>query len=480
MDKIEKIKIKPDSNIRHALQAIDKGGLGLSLIIDPITNRFIGLVTDGDIRRALLEGYGLESPINCVSSPKPKIARIGISIEQLESIFDETVHAVPLLDDKGCVADLAILDRRLRLPVAAPSLGERELQYLTECVLTGWISSTGKFVNRFEQMFASFCGTRYAIAASSGTTALHLALLALGIGPGDEVIVPTLTFIATANAVTYTGAKPIFADSEPETWNIDPKKLSSLITSRTRAIIPVHLYGHPADMDPILELAESNGFTVIEDAAEAHGASYKGKKVGSLGDAAIFSFYGNKIITTGEGGIVVTNRADIAERVKILRDHGMSPQRRYWHPLLGYNYRLTNLQAAIGVAQMEKVDDIILHKKRIAKEYKERLGALPGIHLPPDEPWADNVFWLYSILVNPKVFGKSRDELMAYLSKEGIETRPFFPPIHTQPIYNIDKHLIVAEQLSATGLSLPSAIGLRIEDIERVVDAMAKFRIVPR
>ena len=191
-------------------------------------------------------------------------------------------------------------------------------------------------------------------------------------------------------------------------------------------------------------------------------------------------FYGNKIITTGEGGIVVTNRADIAERVKILRDHGMSPQRRYWHPLLGYNYRLTNLQAAIGVAQMEKVDDIILHKKRIAKEYKERLGALPGIHLPPDEPWADNVFWLYSILVNPKVFGKSRDELMAYLSKEGIETRPFFPPIHTQPIYNIDKHLIVAEQLSATGLSLPSAIGLRIEDIERVVDAMAKFRIVPR
>jgi perosamine synthetase len=303
-----------------------------------------------------------------------------------------------------------------------------------------------------------------------------LALLALDIGPGDEVIVPTLTFIATANAVTYTGACPVFVDSEPDTWNIDPNLIEEAITSRTKAIIPVHLYGHPANMDPILEIAARYGLAVIEDAAEAHGARYKGRRVGGIGDIGAFSFYGNKIITTGEGGMVVTNRADLAEKVRMLRDHGMSPERRYWHPVLGYNYRMTNLQAALGVAQMEKIDIILSTKQRIAQAYKERLREVPGITLPPEASWAQNVYWLYSILVDAEIFGHTRDDLRTRLSEQGIETRPLFPPVHTQPIYNRGQCLPVAERLAATGLSLPSAASLKFEDVARAAEAVVGLR----
>jgi len=310
------------------------------------------------------------------------------------------------------VVDLGVMDRRMRLPVAEPTVGERELQYVNECVLTGWISSGGKFVSRFEEMFAAFCASRYAVATSNGTTALHLALLALGIGPGDEVIVPTLTFIATANAVVYTGAVPVFADSEAETWNIAPSAIEAAITARTKAIIPVHLYGHPADMAAILDLAKRHGLAVIEDAAEAHGARYQGKPVGSIGDAGVFSFFGNKIVTTGEGGMLVTDDAEIADRARLLRDHGMRPERRYWHTVLGYNYRLTNLQAAVGVAQMEKIESILKAKRDIAALYRSGLSGIAGLTLPPERDGAENVFWLYTVLVDEEEFGMGRDELI--------------------------------------------------------------------
>jgi perosamine synthetase len=321
-------------------------------------------------------------------------------------------------------------------------------------------------------MFAEFCGTSYAIATSNGTTALHLALLALDIGPSDEVIVPTLTFIATANAVTYTGARPVFVDSEPETWNLDPDLIEEAITSRTKAIIPVHLYGHPANMAPILEIAVQHGLSVVEDAAEAHGACYKGCRVGGIGDIGTFSFYGNKIITTGEGGMVVTTRADLADKMRMLRDHGMAPDQFYWHPILGYNYRMTNLQAAIGVAQMEKIDDILSSKRYIAHTYKERLRNVPGIVLPPQALWAQNVHWLYTIMVDAELFGCTRDDLAIRLSEQGIETRPIFPPLHTQPIYDSGQRFPVAERFAATGLSLPSAPGLRLDDVVRIADAI--------
>jgi len=469
LKKIKDISVDDVSSIKQTMEAINKGGLGMALIVEPGSECFKGLVTDGDIRRALLDGQGLESPVSVVRRPESKTAPIGTSREEIVTMFSDKVRAIPLLNDNKQVVDLVVFDRRVHFPISEPVLDVKELVYVSECILTGWVSSAGKFVTRFEEMFAEFCGTKFAIATSNGTTALHLALLALGIGPGDEVIVPSLTFIATANSVTYTGARPMFADSETETWNIDPGAIEDLITSRTKAIIPVHLYGHPADMDPILKIAAKYHLKVIEDAAEAHGATYKGLRVGGIGDMGVFSFYGNKMVTTGEGGMVVTNDKGFAERIRILRDHGMSKERRYWHPVIGYNYRLTNLQAALGVAQMERIDTILQMKRDIAAIYDSGLGEIPGITLPPRKSWAQNVFWLYSIIVDSQVLGISRNELIEQLKNRGIETRPFFPPVHKQPCYGIDISLPKAEYLSANGLSLPSSPTLNKDNIRRIV-----------
>lgn len=472
---IEAMSLPATGTIRQAMHAINQGGLGMALLISPETKCFVGLVTDGDIRRALLNGYGLESPVATVPRPEPKTARVGMSSEQVAALFSEPVRVVPLLNDAGQVVDIAVFDRRVRLPVAEPSLGEKELLYISECVLTGWVSSAGKFVTRFEEMFAEFCGTRHAITTSSGTTALHLAVLALNISSGDEVIVPTLTFIATANAVTYTGARPVFVDSELETWNIDPNEIESAINSKTKAIISVHLYGHPANMDPILQIARKRDLKIIEDAAEAHGAYYRSNRVGSIGDIGCFSFYGNKTITTGEGGMIVTNNKKLADRIRILRDHGMSPNRRYWHPVIGYNYRMTNLQAAIGVAQMEKINTIISAKQRIAHTYTENLKDIKGLTLPHETPSSISVCWLYTILVEDS-FGMSRDELMCALSDSGIDTRPVFIPIHMQPVYATDQCLPVAENISVRGISLPSAVNLRVLDIKEITNIIRHIR----
>jgi perosamine synthetase len=360
------------------------------------------------------------------------------------------------------------------IPVYEPDLSGNELRYVTDCVQTSWISSIGEYVGRFEQEFARFCDARYGIATSNGTTALHLALVTLGIGAGDEVIVPTLTFIATTNAVTYTGARPVLVDSEPQTWNLDPARLEESITPRTKAIIPVHVYGHPVDMDPVLEVARHYGLYVIEDAAEAHGAEYKGRKVGALGDIGCFSFYGNKIITTGEGGMLVSDDAQLAERAAALRDHAMSPEKRYWHFDVGYNYRLTNLQAAVGVAQMERIHELIAVKRRNAHYYNDLLREVRGITLPPEASWAKNVYWMYSILVEDSS-GVGRDELAAHLKERGIDSRPFFHPLHTMPPYRQDISLPVAESLARKGLNLPSSAILQERDIERIVGAIKEL-----
>src|SRR6266498_5612724 len=260
-----------------------------------------------------------------------------------------------------------------RIPVAAPSIGEEEIANVMEAMRSGWISSLGAFIGEFEREFAAFCGARHGVAVSNGTVSLHLALVAAGVGPGDEVVIPSLTFVATANVVRYCGATSVFVDSERETWQLDPAALEARITPRTRAIIPVHLYGHPCDMDPILQFAARRGLAVVEDAAEAHGAQYRGRRVGGLGTTGCFSFYGNKLITTGEGGICVTDDGALAERLRLLRDHGMDPKRTYWHDTVGYNYRMTNLQAAVGVAQFKKLGAFIEKKRQIARRYAEAL-----------------------------------------------------------------------------------------------------------
>lgn len=363
------------------------------------------------------------------------------------------------------------------IPVAAPALVGNEKSYVLDCLESTWISSSGKYIERFESAFAEFCQTRYALSCCNGTVALHLALLALGVGSDDEVIVPTLTYVATANAVTYCGARPVFIDSEPETWNLDPTLLERLITPRTKGVIVVHLYGHPVDMDPVLAVARKHGLFVIEDAAEAHGAEYKGRRVGSLGDIATFSFYGNKILTTGEGGMVVTNDDRLAERVRRLKGQGMDPQRRYWFPMVGYNYRMTNIAAAIGLAQLEKADWHIARRREIAAHYAHRLRGVPGIELQPEKSWARNVYWMTSIVLNEKA-PISRDDLMARLAEAGIETRPLFYPIHILPMYRSlveGQQFPVAERLAASGLNLPSSATLSEEDVDYVCDQVLQI-----
>jgi perosamine synthetase len=369
----------------------------------------------------------------------------------------------------GLNSDLTLLSEFI--PVAEPDFGGNEEAYLVDCLRSTWISSIGPYVSRFEKDFAQFCGTRFALSTSNGTTALHVTLAALGIGPGAEVIVPTLTFIATANAVAYTGAKVVFADSEYETWNVSSNSIQSKISNRTKAIIAVHVYGHPADMDSILEVARQYELPVVEDAAEAHGAEYKGARVGSLGVAGIFSFYGNKIITTGEGGMVTLDDPELAQRATFLKDHAMSSERRYWHPEIGFNYRLTNLQAAIGVAQLEQVDTFIEKKRANAMRYNALLKGIRGITLPPAAAWAKNVYWMYSILLDD-AFPLGRDELILQLRRRGIDSRPFFYPLHTMPPYARNESYPVAEDLARRGLNLPSSSRLTPEQIERVCSAI--------
>jgi perosamine synthetase len=361
------------------------------------------------------------------------------------------------------------------IPVATPCLNGKELEYVTDCIKSSWISSIGKYVTQFEDNFAAFCGTAYAISASNGTTALHLALVSLDIGEGDEVIVPDLTFVATANAVLYCGAKPVFVDSDEKTWNIDPSKIEENITERTKAIIVVHLYGHPCDMAPIIKIAERYNLRVIEDAAEAHGAEYNLRRVGSFGDAGVFSFYGNKIITTGEGGMITTNNTELMKKMRMLRDHAMSNTKRYWHDVLGYNYRMTNIQAAIGVAQMEQINGFIEAKRRNAAIYNSLLNKIDGITLPPEADGCKNVYWMYSVLIEDN-FGISRDEVMVRLQEKGIDTRPFFYPLHQLPIYRRDTVYPVSMTLSRKGINLPSATTLTETDIRTVCEALYSLK----
>jgi len=356
------------------------------------------------------------------------------------------------------------------IPVAAPVFSGNEKKYVLDCLETTWISSSGKYVQAFETEFAAYCGVEHATACCNGTVALHLALVALGIGDGDEVIVPTLTFVATANTVKYCGAQPVFVDSEPGTWNIDPARIEEKITSRTRAIIPVHLYGHPADMDAIISIARRHGLFVVEDAAEAHGAEYKGRKVGSIGDIGVFSFYGNKVITTGEGGMVVTNDGGLAALARQLKAQGAEPERRYWYSMIGYNYRMTNLAAAVGLAQLEQIDWHLERRREVTGWYREDL-ADSGLAWQPEQPWARPIPWMFNVLLTQDA--ENRDEIMQRMAKLGIETRPVFYPNHLLPPYKHDAASFpVSERIARAGISLPTWAGLTRDDVRFVSESL--------
>ena len=382
------------------------------------------------------------------------------------------VHYRPIPDfDEGTNQST----RRSLIPVCEPTLTGNEMKYVQQAVETNWISSAGSFIREFESKFAQACGVKYGIACANGTVAMHLAMATLGLEPGDEVIIPTFTMIATINAVTYCGATPVLVDMEPDYWQLDVEQVAAKITPRTKAIVPVHIYGHPTDMDPLMALANRHGIKVIEDAAEAHGAEYKGKRTGGLGDAAGFSFYGNKIITTGEGGMVTTNNREIARLAWNLRDHAFSTERHFWHKYVGFNYRMTNLQAAVGLAQVEQLDHFVERRRLNALEYNCRLHGIPGIRTPREAEWAKNVYWMYGIMVDEAAYGMNRDQLRRVLADNGIETRTFFIPMHCQPVYWQQfkgERYPVAEQLCRDGFYLPSATSLDLAEIDYISEVI--------
>ena len=355
-----------------------------------------------------------------------------------------------------------------RISVAQPKLEGNERKYVLDCLDTNWISSNGKYIGAFEEAFAKFCGVKHAIAANNGTTALHLALVALGLGPGDEVIIPTVTYIATANAVRYCGATPVLVDVCADTMNIDPAQVERKITARTRGIIPVHLYGHPADTETLGAIARKHKLWIVEDAAEAHGAEVGGRRVGALADCATFSFFGNKIVTTGEGGMVTTDNDELAAKLRLYRGQGVDPARRYWFPVVGYNYRMTNIQAAIGLAQMETVDAALDERAALGRKYDQALGHLQEtLVLPSVRPGVRHVYWMYTVFLR-QGSEERRNEVMRRLDEAGIETRPVFYPMHVLPPYREDKAFPVADEWAQRGINLPTHQYLSTEDVGRV------------
>ncbi len=373
------------------------------------------------------------------------------------------------------------------IPVNEPVLGEREAEYVAECIRTGWVSSAGRFIEEFEERWAAFCGMRHGVAVNNGTSALEIAVAAFGLEPGDEVIIPAFTIISCALAVLHNGGVPVLVDCDPLTFGLDASQLESRITPRTRAIMPVHLYGHPLDMDPVLALAKKHGLAVIEDAAEVHGAEYRAghggaaaewRRCGSFGDISTFSFYANKLVTTGEGGMALTNDAALAARMRSQRNLCFRPERRFYHTELGNNFRLTNLQAAVGVAQVERIDEIVARKRRMGHRYTAQLTGLARLQLPVERPWARAVYWMYAVVLD-EASGMDALEFAARLKNEGVETRPFFLGMHEQPalhrlgLFAGERHP-VTERIARQGLYLPSGLALTDGQIDHVCNAVRR------
>lgn len=369
------------------------------------------------------------------------------------------------------------------LHIAEPEIGEEEISNVNNAMNSGWISSKGSYIHEFEEKFSKYCGVKFGVSNSNGTASLHLALRALGIGPGDEVIVPNLTFIAVPNAVKYCGATPVFVDSTFDYWNIDPQKIEEKLSGKTKAIVVVHSYGYPCDMKPIMEIVERHNLFLIEDGAEAHGAKYNGKKIGSFGDISCFSFYGNKIITTGEGGMCLTNNEDFYNKMLILRDHGMNREIKYWHDVIGYNYRMTNIQAAIGVAQLAKIERFIEIRKKQAELYLKLFSEIEEnklVRFQKKEKWSSPVNWIFSLIIDTAKTGINRDKIIGSLYENNIESRPLFYPLSQLPPYKTKESFPISEYLSKGGISLPSAVSLKPKDIEYIVQTLSEMIKLPK
>lgn len=469
-------QILPDtSSLRQVLQRLNEGVSGIILMVAG-DGSITGIFTDGDARRAVLETEDIDVPAARFMNRSFTTVPASMPNEERLKLLNEKIRHLPVIDEKGAPVEVMSWAEIWKLPLVEPSLGGNELKYVSECIKTNWISSQGSFVTRFEEEFARYHGVEEAITVSNGTTALHLALVAMGIGPGDEVIVPNLTFGASANAVIHAGAAPVFADVREDDWTLDTSDVAKRISVRTKAIMPVHLYGVPADMTGIMELAEKHDLMVLEDCAESLGARFEGRLTGTFGKASAFSFFANKTITTGEGGMILTDDQELAERMRLFRDHGMRRERRYWHEEAGFNYRITNMQSAVGCAQMERLDDFLAHRKRLGGAYQEGLGRIEGIRLQEFGENRTSSFWLYSVRLEDGC-GYTRDELMQELLKEGIESRPVFYPLNQQPAYAsyVGGECPVSDRIAAAGVSLPTSNHMEVEEAERVCRAVKKI-----
>ena len=479
---LESLLVTLPITFHDALAAINANTLGIVFIVDE-ERKLIGALTDGDARRDLLAGAELSDLITDDSNffnKAPHYLPFDCEISEIWKLFEQEVRCIPLLDACHRVVDFSTRARIRQFMVLQPDIGEQEISNVLECVTSGWISSQGRFIGVFEKVFSDFLGGGHAIAVSNGTVALQLALTTLGIGRGDEVVVPNFTFGASINAIIHSGATPVLADVDPETWTIDLDELKRSITPKTKAVMPVHIYGQPAQIDEIMEMAAKKGILVIEDCAEALGATYKNRRVGLDGDATCFSFFANKSITTGEGGMVVFKNAEMAQRARVLRDHGMNPQQRYWHDYAGFNFRMTNMQAAVGVAQMGRVEELLSQKKAIFQAYDSLLSKHQGVTLLPKNQWSENSYWLYTVILNGYE-SAVRDQLIANLGYRGIDARPGFYPMHQMDPYREFGHgnYPVSSYLSANSVSLPSSFGLSNEEVPHIseifIDELSKF-----
>ena len=447
-----------NNSLLEAMRIINESAMGICFVVDEFDS-LKGVVTDGDIRRSLLNNIKLDEEIKNILPKEFVYGNIDEHYDDLILKITHKISIIPLVDSNFKVVDFFEYKQTTHFPVAIPNLNGNEFKYLTDAFLSTWISSSGKYIDRFESEFSSYSDCSYGVAVSNGTVALHLAMVALGIGEGDEVIIPDLTFAATINTVLHANATPVIVDIEEDSWCIDPKEIERAITPKTKAIIPVHLYGQACDMGVIMKIAKKYNLKVIEDCAEAHGAMYNGKKVGSFGDIGCFSFYGNKVITTGEGGMCTTSISELDNKMRILRDHGMSRTKRYWHDVIGYNYRITNLQAAIGLAQLERIESIHKNRRKYEDSYQDILNT-EKFTFQNNLKDRRRITWLVSILIDKSM---DKDKYIKKLQENGIDARPFFYPLSEMDIYKsyCNVGTPIAKILSKRGFNLPTYESLK-------------------
>ena len=476
MNKLKNIVVNENDKISKALKVINLNSLGACFVVDH-NNTLKGVLTDGDIRRGLIKRYSLNDSVINFLNKKCFYLNFKCNKSTIAKSFNNKIRLIPLVDKKKKL--ISYVTDKTKISLAKPVLDGNEFKYLNECINTGWISSTGKFVKIFEKKFSNFTKIKHCLAVSSGTTALQLALKTLNIKYGDEVIVPNLTFASPVNAVIHSGAKPVFVDVNENTYCIDETLIEKKITKKTKAIIVVHLYGHPSNMTRILNIAKKRKIKIIEDCAEALGSYYRKKHVGRFGDVSTFSFFGNKLITTGEGGMICFKSKIHKDKAEILRDHGMSKNLKYWHEEIGFNFRLTNLQSAIGCAQMERIKWFIKNKLYLVKNYNSKLSKLDFLTLPGEYGPVNNSYWLYTIKLN-KDLSKYKNRIIKELNFYGIEARQIFFPMSLMRPYkkylNKNDKFPVSLKLFNHSISLPSAYDVKKSDILKIYEYLSKFK----